>query len=232
METNILKAICNLVKFNQNDLMSIYKGSNRINNMGTALEYYLKDIFCGSLNETSLPKKEKIYSKYLSYIGNQNNPPDFIISNGDAIEAKKIEGEKSGIALNSSYPKAKIYADSKMITESCKKCEKWKVKDMIYSIGVVDKANKKKLKLLWMVYGDCYAASREIYEKIKNAVSDGINTLQGIEFSETRELGRVNKVDPLGITYLRIRNLWHIDNPIKVFNYITKVNKNNQAGYD
>ncbi|TXL02189.1 hypothetical protein BMR07_18290 [Methylococcaceae bacterium CS1] len=38
-----------------------------------------------------------------------------------------------------------------------------------------------------------------------------------IEFSETKELGRVNKVDPLGITNLRIRGMWHINNPLKVF---------------
>ena len=40
-----------------------------------------------------------------------------------------------------------------------------------------------------------------------------------IEFAETNELGRVNKVDPLGITYLRIRGMWHIENPYKVFKY-------------
>jgi len=35
-------------------------------------------------------------------------------------------------------------------------------------------------------------------------------------------LGRVNRVDPLGITYLRIRGMWHIENPLKVFSYIYK----------
>jgi len=224
MSTNILKAVSNLVRLNRNDLMQIYKGSNRINNMGTALEYYLTDIFCDSLDKSSIAEKEKTYSQYLCYIGNQNNPPDFIISGGDAVEVKKIEGIRSGIALNSSYPKAKLYADSDMITEACKNCEKWDIKDIVYSVGTVDPENKDRLKLLWMVYGDCYAASKEVYEKLRSKIAKGLNEMPGVDFSETNELGRVNKVDPLGITYMRIRGMWGIENPIKVFDYIAKFN--------
>ena len=62
-------------------------------------------------------------------------------------------------------------------------------------------------------------------DQIKEKISLGLNELNGVEFAETRELGRVNKVDPLGITYLRIRGMWHIENPIKVFDYITKVDE-------
>lgn len=35
-----------------------------------------------------------------------------------------------------------------------------------------------------------------------------------------KELGRVNQVDPLGITNLRIRGMWQIENPRKVFKYL------------
>lgn len=62
-----------------------------------------------------------------SYIGNQNNPPDSMLRNGDAIEVKKIESKKAALALNSSYPKAKLYADSPMINKECRECEKWLV---------------------------------------------------------------------------------------------------------
>ena len=217
MKTNILIALNNLINNPITNLISHYKSANRANNMGDALEYYVKDLFCGCLNEKSLDKKNELYSSYFSYIGNQNNPPDIIIKEGDAIEVKKIESDKSGIALNSSYPKNKLYANSPMITTYCKNCEPWNEKDIIYVIGVV---KQNKLKILWFVYGDCYAASKEIYEKIKNKISSGINQLEGVEFSETKELGRVNKVDPLGITYLRIRGMWGIDNPIGVFKYL------------
>ncbi|MGB7441275.1 MAG: NgoPII family restriction endonuclease [Coleofasciculaceae cyanobacterium] len=65
-----------------------------------------------------------------------------------------------------------------------------------------------------------YGAEREIYERIKETIANGISGISEVEFSETRELGRVNKVDPLNLTYLRIRGMWGIQNPLSVFNYI------------
>lgn len=217
MKTNFTIAIANLVNNPITNLISYYSSTNRVNNMGDALEFYIKDLFCNSLDEKNIEKKNNIYSKFFSYLGNQNNPPDIIIKQGDAIEVKKIESLRSGIALNSSYPKDKLYSDSLMITTACKNCENWKEKDLLYAIGV---SNSNKLKALWFIYGDCYSANKEVYERIKNKVSEGINELQDVEFSQTNELGRVNKVDPLGITYLRIRGMWGIENPIKVFDYI------------
>jgi len=223
METNLLIAIANLVKNPITNLVSHYRSSNRINNMGDALEFYIKDLFCNSLEVNDLEKKNEIYSKYFSYIGNQNNPPDIIIKQGDAIEVKKIESLRSGIALNSSYPKDKLYSDSPMITTACRNCEDWREKDLVYVIGV---SNDNKLKALWLVYGNCYSASKEVYERVRDKISNGVNELQDVEFSETNELGRVNKVDPLGITYLRIRGMWGIENPIKVFDYVVPTEKN------
>ena len=191
--------------------------------MGDALEFYIKDLFCDSFDENDTEKKNEIYSKYFSYIGNQNNPPDIIIKQGDAIEVKKIESLRSGIALNSSYPKDKLYSDSSLITMACRNCENWREKDLVYIIGV---SKDNNLKGLWFVYGDCYSANKEIYEKIRDKISKGVNELQDVEFSETNELGRVNKVDPLGITYLRIRGMWGIENPIKVFNYVAPIEQN------
>ena len=62
-------------------------------------------------------------------------------------------------------------------------------------------------------------------EEIKERIKDGVNSINGTEFSETKELGRVNKVDPLGITHLRIRGMWGIENPFKVFSYIQEIEK-------
>lgn len=216
MKTNLLIAMTNLIKNPILNLASHYSVINRANSMGEALEFYVKDLFCSSLDEHDPEKKNEVYSKYFSYIGNQNNPPDIIIKQGDAIEVKKIENLNSGIALNSSYPKDKLYSDSSMITTACRTCESWREKDLIYVIGA---SKNNQLKALWFVYGDCYSANKEIYERIRDKISNGLNELQDVEFSKTNELGRVNKVDPLGITYLRIRGMWGIENPIKVFSY-------------
>lgn len=219
MESNIIRAIINLVENPVVQLKEYASSRNRANSMGGALEEYIKDIFAGTTDETNEATRMILLSQCFSYLGNQNNPPDSIIKNGDAIEVKKIESSGSSLALNSSYPKAKLFSSSNMLTDECKKCEIWTEKDIIYTVGVV---KENVLSELCMVYGIDYAASENIYTRIKNAISDGVNSIQGIEFAETKELGRVNRVDPLGITYMRIRGMWGIENPMKVFNYVYK----------
>lgn len=228
MVTNILKAIITIKKRKDFDLSKIgvvpkdrASAVNRANNMGEALEFFTKDAFCNTFEETNAQKKKEVYSENFSYLGNQNNPPDIIIKNSDAIEVKKIDGVRaSDLALNSSYPKAKLHKDSPMITSACKKCEEWTEKDIIYVVGHIDNHN---LKILSLVYGDCYAASKEIYERIKDKISIGIREMD-LDFSETKELGRVNRVDPLGITNLRIRGMWTIQNPLKVYKELFGLN--------
>lgn len=215
---NILNAFVNIVKNYDINIQNFSNGNNRANNMGDGLEEYIKNIFLdnafSALNtQNKLQKLEQIFS----YKGNKNNPPDLILKNGDAIEIKKIESKNSAIALNSSYPKSKLYANSPMITKACKECEKWDEKDILYAIGYV---NSKKLKSLWFVYGDCYCADFQIYEQIKATISSSIVSVNGLEFTKTNEIGKVKKIDPLGITDLRIRGMWHIENPNKVFQYI------------
>lgn len=118
------------------------------------------------------------------------------------------------MALNSSYPKAKLYSDSKLITSAARACEPgWKVKDIVYAIGYTMDG---QLSAIDFVYGDCYAADKEIYEKILAKVKATIKHPE-IEFAETEELGRINRVDPLGITYLRLRGMWGIKVPAQVF---------------
>lgn len=216
-KTNLLVALKNIIQNPVVDLNSKSVYLNRINSAGEGLEVYIKNAFCGTFNLEDEIQKQEIFSTNFSYLGNQNNPPDIIIRNGDAIEVKKLESQNSAIALNSSYPKDKLYFHSPMITEACRNCEEWKEKDLLYSVGV---ASNKILKSLWFVYGDCYAAKESIYKRIKDKISSGLLELPDIQFADTKELGRVNRVDPLGITYLRIRGMWHIENPNKVFKYL------------
>jgi len=218
--SNVLKAIINIQKNPIRALKSNYSGRNTINNIGEALEAYIQDAFADTISESDESVRSQKISGVFSYLGNQNNPPDIMLSGGDAIEVKKIQSKGSAIALNSSYPKHKLHSDDSKITEACKNCENWDIKDIIYAVGVTSDEN---LQHLWLVYGDCYAASRETYSRIGKTIKDGVAEIPDIEFSETKELGRVNRVDPLGITNLRIRGMWHIDNPLKVFSGIRDV---------
>lgn len=231
MNTNVLVAIKNLLDYKDNKLLDFYAkaSNNRANNMGDALEYFVKDLFCSSINIEDFDKKDEIYSKYLSYLGNKNNPPDCIIKKSSAIEVKKVENLNFGdIALNSSYPKDYLYSTSTLISNACKICENefggWTKKEMVYVIGnVMD----NKLRVLWFIDGACYCADNSVYKKIKTKIQEGINSIDGVEFAETKELGKVKKIDPLGVTNLRIRGMWSIKHPMKVFDYLVRDYSNN-----
>lgn len=215
--SNLMDAIYHLINNPVIELQDFYKSKNRANSMGDALEEYIKDLFADTIHETDEQIRLQKISETFSYLGNQNNPPDSILRLGDAIEVKKIEGKNASLALNSSYPKHKLYVNSKLITNSCKNCEDWFEKDIIYAVGVV---NSRKIHSLCMVYGTDYAADPSVYERIREIIRDGVNRIPDVEFEPTNELAKVKKVDPLGITDLRVRGMWSIDNPFKVFQYV------------
>jgi len=221
--TNIIEAICNIVNHQNFNIQNLYSGRNRANNIGEALESYIKDAFAGTFDITDELEKMKVFNEKFSWLGSQNNPPDIMIKGGDAIEVKKTQSANTSLALNSSYPKTDVRHTSPMITKECKECEEWTVKDLIYCVG---HTTDSSVKSLWMVYGNAYAAKHETYQRIKTTISNGIKTIPDVVFADTKELGRVNKVDPLGITNLRIRGMWRIENPRKAFNYLHKPTSN------
>lgn len=213
---NIINAIYNLVNNPIVELVSYYQGRNRANNAGDALEEYIKDLFADTFNMAETESLIKL-SEVFSYLGNNSNPPDAMLRGGDAIEVKKIESNGSSLALNSSYPKHTLKSNSTMISNACRNAENWIEKDIIYAVGVV---NGKNLKHLAMVYGLDYCASDECYSRIKSTIKKGVELIPGVAFAETNELGRINRVDPLGVTYMRVRGMWGIENPWNVFNYV------------
>jgi hypothetical protein len=217
--TNILEAIVNIANNPILQIKNHYSGRNRANNVGEALETFVKDAFANIIHATDEQERMARYNQVFSWLGNQNHPPDIMIRQGDAIEVKKTQSANSDLALNSSYPKSNIQANSTMITQECRNCENWIEKDLIYCVGHTD---DESVNSLWMVYGNIYAAKHETYQVIKQKITDGINEIPNVELAETNELGRVNRVDPLGITNLRIRGMWQIQNPRRVFNYLHK----------
>ncbi|WII92221.1 NgoPII family restriction endonuclease [Kingella negevensis] len=217
--SNIINAIYNLVTDFVNDLNRENHGLNRANQMGEALEEWIKDLFANTLRTQNEQQRLARLSETFSYLGNQNNPPDMILKDGDAIEVKKVIGKDATLALNSSYPKDKLLASSPLLTQECRNCEpNWREKDIIYVVGVVPK--NQPLQSLCMVYGVDYAANHLIYERIRNTIAAGTQQIPNVEFTETNELAKVKKIDPLGITDLRVRGMWSIANPFKVFNYL------------
>ena len=77
-----------------------------------------------------------------------------------------------------------------------------------------------------MVYGQDYAAEETIYQAINTRINEGVEVIEGVEFTTTKELGKIKRIDPLGITDLRVRGMWHIQNPFRVFEYVYQRDNN------
>lgn len=222
--TSILTAIKNLASKSDNTIANVTSSRTVANAMGDSLQAYVEKLFISNADSLSDEQINYEKEKIFSWSGNQNNIPDLIIKGGDAIEIKKIEGVGS-LALNSSYPKQVLFSDSPMITRNCRNCEgvgnHWQ-KELWYVIGTV---NEDKIKYLFFIHGKLYAAEHTTYERIRNIIKTGVTEINNVEFSETKELGRVNRVDPLGITSLRIRGMWDIEHPFNVYDYIPEIEK-------
>jgi len=221
MSLTILSAINNLVENTVTEMVDVTTGHTLANAMGDSLEMYVKNLFAGSF-ELQGSKRDEAFSKVFSYLGNQNNPPDFMIRGGDAVEVKKIVNPYNALALNSSYPKHKLYSDEPRILRSCVACEKWTERDILYAVGSIKNGF---LTNLVFVYGVDYAASREVYLRISETIEKGISGIPDVSFAETNELAKVKGVDPLGITDLRVRGMWSISNPLTVFANVYTPNK-------
>ena len=198
----------------------------RINSVGALFEYYIKDALTGRFYDDD-ESREKAYRQNFAWLGNQNNPPDAIARNGDAFEIKKLQNPKNAIALNSSPPKDVLHRNDSRIVGACRNSDggSWETKDIFYAIGWIE---SKQVRSIYFVQGSCYAASHEVYERVSSSLAVSVNEAilsSGLESGKTDELGRINKVDPLGITSLRVRGMWQIENPSKVFKNIAELDQ-------
>ncbi|QQV02848.1 MULTISPECIES: NgoPII family restriction endonuclease [Chryseobacterium] len=221
--TNILEAIINISKLEDLNIEEVILGNNRAVNMGEGLESFVKNAFSNAFGIEDKNEKNRIYSKYFSYEGSKRTPPDLMLKNGDALEVKKTETLSTELQLNSSHPKAKLFSNSTLINAYCRNCEEWETGYFIYVIGHLPKSNY--LSSLWFIHGEIYAADESVYIDLKNSVSELLEKSDDISFSPTNEIGRINAVDPLKITNLRVRGMWLLQPPYKAFDYVHEYDK-------
>ena len=217
--TDILKAIHNISKLENWNIEEVILSSNRAISMGEGLESFVKNAFADTFKIENQNEKHLLFSEIFSYEGSKRTPPDLMIKNGDAFEIKKTEVLSTEIQLNSSHPKSKLFKTSTLINNHCKNCETWEEKNFHYIIGHIP-TGKNVLSSIWFIDGSVYAADEEVYTNIKDSISDVLENSNEFDFSETNEIGRINYVDPLKITNLRIRGMWLLQPPYKVFDYL------------
>lgn len=226
--SNLLEAICNIYELELIEIQHMDSGHNRMNNQGDGLELFIKDAFSNNLEVNDEAQRILNYRNTFSYIGGSTTPPDLMLRGSDAIEVKKTLSIGSDLQLNSSHPKNYLNAASNLINNHCRNCEEWIKKDMLYTVGHINREDKS-LSSLWFVYGDVYAADEPTYLNLKSNIQRDMSNYGDLDGnSPTNELGRINGVDPLQITNLRVRGMWLLKPPFRVYNYICQYDRNSK----
>ena len=208
---------------------------NRVQAQGAHLEDVIKDILCGiSANDAS--GREALLAQHLAFQGAANNPPDAMFrggNKGDAFEVKKSENKSSdSLDLNSSHPYSHLTRDLSRIARKARECEEWEKRDIYYVIGNVV-TNQRLNNWVWIVQGNIFAADLETYREFESDLKSHIETAirsNGLEPGVTNELGRINGVDPHENTDLRIRPMWGITSPMKLFKNLPGVAESTTDG--
>lgn len=210
-------------------------GNNRLQAQGAHFEDIIKDILCGIAADDA-PARKFLLDKYLAYQGAAHNPPDAMFrggDDGDAFEVKKSENKSTGsLDLNSSHPYSHLTSDLSRIARDAKECEVWEKRDIYYVIGNV-LTNSQTNNWIWFVQGNIFAADLQTYRnfeaEIKSHIEEAI-TANLLEPSTTNELGRINGVDLRENTDLRIRPMWGITSPMKLFKGLSGISESDTDG--
>ena len=230
MSLNILTAIKNISDFKTNNMSEYFKdyATTQIKTVRQQMEYYVKDAISGSFKSAKDKKPTDRYNGIFSYIGSKNKPPDMIIQGGDAVVIKTIKTYRGSLTINNYPPKDRIMWNDPWIVKNCREIDggQWNSKDVFYATGWIE---KRRMKYLIFIQGSCFIPEEKVYNKkiqgLKKNIYDYLES-EGLEANRTIGLGKVNNMDPLGITDLRIKGVWRIKHPLKTFSDTFSYDKN------
>lgn len=194
-----------------------------VQSKGESLEEIFKDILCG-VTRSKTGSRPVLYERHLAYQGGKRNPPDAILrggEDGDAFEVKKVLNNQK-LQLNSSHPHSSIERGKSRLTVKANRIEpetEWNKRDLFYVVGDIE-IGKAKGNWLWVVEGQVIAQETSYYEQLEKRIRESISEslgASGLAFSVSNELGRVDDVDHLKRTDLRIRGMWLLSNPKALF---------------
>lgn len=221
MSPNILTAIKNISNFKTNNMGEYFKdyAGNKIKTARQQIEYYVKDAISGSFNSVKDKKPTDRYNGLFSYSGSKTQPPDMIIRGGDSLVIKTIKTYKGSFTINNSPPKDRLMWNDPWIIKNCRRIDggQWTSKDLFYVIGWIE---KRRMKYLNFIQGSCFLPEQKFYNKKTDDLKKNIYKFlesEGLEANRTIALGKVTNIDPLAITNLRIKAVWRIKNPLKIF---------------
>lgn len=227
-KTNALIALNNIFQRNSTRLTPIFRSNGSANAAGDSLEYFIKDMFCTGAEKYQYDhEKDRVYNQFLSWSGDSSHFPDMIVAGGVGVEPKKVNNEsEASIALNSSFPKDYIYPTTQNVPQLSEKS--WQKKPIIYAVGNLNTKkgiDENKLFSLWLAYGNTFVADRNVYLSMVNEIRGAIRNASNADLVDSKELARAKGIDYLKYTNLRVRGMYELRHPAKVFGeYVENLN--------
>lgn len=227
-QSNPILALRNIMKNESCDLSTLASSSNSANAEGDALEYFVKDMFdpeFKAISRSSKGSKKKEYARYLSWDGNTSNFPDFFVRGGVGVETKKVSAANaSSIALNSSYPKISVTPTTQNVIKDISKIDEvWEEKQIVYAVGYVPTPAKRvdpdvnRVMSLWFFYGNTVFPPEAWYQFTIKQVRKALNESSLKMKADSKEVARLIDIDPGKHTDMRIRGMYDIDHPQRMF---------------
>lgn len=219
-KSNALIALNNIFQRNSTRLTPIFRSNGSANAAGDSLEYFIKDMFCTGAEKYQYDhEKDRVYNKFLSWSGDSSHFPDMIVAGGVGVEPKKVNNHgEANLALNSSFPKDYIYPTTQNVPQINEKG--WQKKPIIYAVGNLNTKkgdDENKLFSLWLVYGNTFVADRSVYSSMVNEIRGAIRNASNADLANSKELARAIGIDYLKYTNLRVRGMYELRHPSKVF---------------
>ena len=187
-----------------------------VSRAGEGLELWVKHFLAGTIGHADEEVIKAVWDERFSFHGGVNNPPDVMMKKSIAAEVKKTEKESGALQLNSSWPIRTLLLADSHITQDCRDAEAWTEKPFLFVVGRVNPSTKS-IVALWIVDGRCLADNESVYGSLMAEAQASMLTLGG---DTTKEIGRFNSVDSLQRTALRVRPMFALEHPAKIFENI------------
>jgi hypothetical protein len=184
-----------------------------ISRAGEGLELWVKHFLAGTIGHADEDAITKTWQEIFSFHGGVNNPPDVIIRDSLAVEVKKTQSVAGALQLNSSWPLRKLKCSDSHITQECREAELWTEKPFLLIVGRVNPV-LRSITSLWIVDGRCLSDDESVYETLMAKARTAMLNLGG---STTREIGKFDDMDSLNRTILRVRPMFTLNHPAKIF---------------
>jgi len=187
-----------------------------VSRAGEGLELWVKHFLAGTIGFADDSIIQTIWDEKFSFHGGINNPPDVMLRNSIAAEVKKTEGNGGTLQLNSSWPIRTLHHDDLHITKKCRDAEAWTEKPFLLFVGQID-PTVKNISALWIIDGRCLSDNEEIYLSLLSKARAAMLLLGS---RGTKEIGQFANLDTRMRTVLRVRPMFSLLHPARIFNSI------------